>query len=80
MSTKTIAAPLPGTFYRRPAPEEPPFKNEGDPVAAGEQVGLIEVMKTFTAVLAEEAGHIRRFLVENEAPVMAGEPLYELEI
>lgn len=80
MPTKTIAAPLPGTFYRRPAPEQPPFKNEGDAVAAGEQVGLIEVMKTFTAVIAGEAGRIRRFLVENEAPVMAGEPLYELEI
>lgn len=80
MPLKTIVAPLPGTFYRRPAPEEPPFKNEGDPVAAGEQVGLIEVMKTFTAVLAEEAGRIRRFLIENEAPVMAGESLYELEV
>lgn len=80
MPTKTIAAPLPGTFYRRPAPEQPPFKNEGDAVAAGEQVGLIEVMKTFTAVIAGEAGRIRRFLVKNEAPVMAGEPLYELEI
>lgn len=80
MPRKTIAAPLPGTFYRRPAPEQPPFKNEGEPVAAGEQIGLIEVMKTFTAVLAEEAGRIHRFLVENEAPVMAGEPLYELEV
>ncbi|MGH7191422.1 MAG: acetyl-CoA carboxylase [Acetobacteraceae bacterium] len=80
MPLKTIVAPLPGTFYRRPAPEEPAFKNAGDPVAAGEQIGLIEVMKTFTAVLAEEAGRIRRFLVENEAPVMAGEPLYELEV
>ncbi|MGH7049050.1 MAG: acetyl-CoA carboxylase [Acetobacteraceae bacterium] len=80
MPLKTIVAPLPGTFYRRPAPEEPAFKNAGDPVAAGEQIGLIEVMKTFTAVVAEEAGRIQRFLVANEAPVMAGEPLYELEV
>ncbi len=80
MPLKTIVAPLPGTFYRRPAPGEPAFKNEGDPVAAGEQIGLIEVMKTFTAVLADEAGRIRRCLVQNEPPVMAGEPLYELEV
>lgn len=80
MATKTIPAPLPGTFYRRPEPDQPPFKNEGDPVAVGEPVGLIEVMKTFTQVIAEEAGRITRFLVENEAAVMAGEPLYELEI
>ena len=80
MATKTIAAPLPGTFYRRPAPDQPPFKNDGDMVAVGEPVGLIEVMKTFTQVTAEEAGRIRRFLVENEDAVMAGEPLYELEV
>jgi acetyl-CoA carboxylase biotin carboxyl carrier protein len=80
MATKTIPAPLPGTFYRRPAPDQPPFKNEGDPVAAGDPVGLIEVMKTFTQVLAEEAGRITRFLVDNEAAVMAGEPLYEIEV
>ena len=79
MATKTIAAPLPGTFYRRPAPDQPAFKNDGDSVAVGDTVGLIEVMKTFTQVTAEEAGRIRRFLVENEDAVMAGDPLYEIE-
>jgi len=49
-------------------------------VVAGEPVGLIEVMKTFTQVLAEETGRIRRFLVENEEVVMAGDPLYELDV
>jgi acetyl-CoA carboxylase biotin carboxyl carrier protein len=80
MATKTIHAPLPGTFYRRPAPDQPPFKSEGDQVTVGDPVGLIEVMKTFTNVIAEEAGRILRFLVENEDPVMAGEPLYEIEV
>ena len=80
MATKTIAAPLPGTFYRRPTPDQPPFKNEGDSVAVGETVGLIEVMKTFTQVTAEEGGRISRFLVENEDAVMAGDPLYEIEV
>lgn len=80
MPTKTVPAPLPGTFYRRPAPDQPPFKNDGDHVAIGDPVGLIEVMKTFTQVVAEEAGRITRFLVENEEPVMAGEPLYEIEV
>ena len=80
MATKTIHAPLPGTFYRSPAPDQPPFKNDGDAVAAGDPVGLIEVMKTFTQVVAEESGKILRFLVENEDPIMAGEPLYELEV
>lgn len=80
MATKTIAAPLPGTFYRRPAPDQPAFKNDGDTVAVGDAVGLIEVMKTFTQVTAEEAGRIVRFLIENEDAVMAGDPLYELDV
>jgi acetyl-CoA carboxylase biotin carboxyl carrier protein len=80
MATKTIHAPLPGTFYRRPAPDQPPFKNDGDPVTIGDPVGLIEVMKTFTQVVAEDAGRIVRFLVENEDAIMAGDPIYELEI
>ena len=79
MARKTIAAPIPGTFYRRPTPDQPPFKTEGDAVAVGDTVGLIEVMKTFTAVVAEEAGRIAAFHVENEDPVMAGQPLYDLE-
>ncbi|MCA7120600.1 MAG: biotin carboxyl carrier domain-containing protein [Acidibrevibacterium sp.] len=80
MVRKVICSPLPGTFYRRPAPDAPPFKNDGDQVGIGEPVGLIEVMKTFSQVLAEEAGRISRFLVENEGEVMAGAPLYELEV
>lgn len=80
MATKTVPAPLPGTFYRRPSPDQPPFKTEGDAVAAGDTLGLIEVMKTFTEVKAEESGRLARFLVENEDAIMAGQPLYELEV
>ena len=80
MTTKTIAAPIPGTFYRRPAPDQPPFKTEGETLAAGDVVGLIEVMKTFTPVATETGGKLLRFLLEDEDAVMAGQPLYEIEI
>jgi len=79
MAVKTVLAPIPGTFYRKPAPDQPVFKTEGDAVAVGDTVGLIEVMKSFTPVTAEEAGTIVAFHVENEDPVMAGEPLYDVE-
>jgi acetyl-CoA carboxylase biotin carboxyl carrier protein len=79
MATKAFPSPLPGVFHRAPAPDKPPFKSEGDAVAAGDTVGLIEVMKTFTPVLAEEGGRLVKFLVENEDAVMAGQPLYELD-
>jgi acetyl-CoA carboxylase biotin carboxyl carrier protein len=80
MAVKTIEAPIPGTFYRRPAPDQPVFKSEGEPVAVGDTLGLIEVMKTFTAVLAEEAGKVVAFHVQDEDPVMAGQPLYDIEV
>jgi acetyl-CoA carboxylase biotin carboxyl carrier protein len=79
MALKTIQAPIPGTFYRSASPGEPPFKGEGDAVAIGDTVGLIEVMKTFTPVIAEDAGKLVAFHVANEDPVMAGQPLYDLE-
>jgi acetyl-CoA carboxylase biotin carboxyl carrier protein len=73
-----LLSPLPGTFYRRSAPDKPPYKNDGDVVAVGDVIGLIEVMKSFNEVTADKAGTIIRFLVENEEPVMAGQPLAEI--
>ena len=75
---KQILSPLPGTFYRRPAPDKPEYKNEGDTIAVGDVVGLVEVMKSFNEVKADAAGKIIRFMVENEEPVMAGQPLLEI--
>lgn len=79
MAAKTIQAPIPGTFYRKPAPDQPPFKLEGEAVSAGETIGLIEVMKSFMPIEAEEAGKLLAFHVENEGEVVAGDPLYDLE-
>jgi acetyl-CoA carboxylase biotin carboxyl carrier protein len=75
---KEILSPLPGTFYRRPAPDKPSFKSEGDMIAVGDVIGLIEVMKSFNEVKADKAGKILKFVVDNEEPVMAGQPLVEI--
>ena len=79
MSKASIVSPLPGTFYRRPSPDEPPYKNVNDTVAEGDVIGLIEVMKSFHEVKATAAGQISAFLVENEDAVTAGQALVELE-
>lgn len=73
-----IKSPIPGTFYRKPAPEEPAFKEVGDAVAKGDTIGLVEVMKTFHEVKADADGTIASFEVENEEPVMAGMVLAKL--
>ena len=80
MATKQILSPLPGTFYRKPAPDKPPYKLDGDKVTTGEVIGLVEVMKSFNEVKADIAGRVVKFLVENEDAVMAGQPLAEVEV
>ena len=76
---KELLAPLLGVFYRKPAPDKPAYKSEGDLVAIGDVVGLIEVMKSFIEVQAEASGKIVRFAVGDEEPIMAGQVLLEME-
>jgi acetyl-CoA carboxylase biotin carboxyl carrier protein len=79
LAENTIKAQMPGTFYRRPDPESDPYVEEGDEVSAGDTVGLIEVMKNFQEVKAEEDGAISKFLVGDEESVDAGQDLVEME-
>ncbi len=79
MAKTEVLSPLPGTFYRRPAPDQPTFKEVGDSVAKGDVIGLVEVMKSFHEVKADSAGTVTAYLVDNEDAVMAGQPLLELE-
>jgi biotin carboxyl carrier protein len=75
---RTIKSPLPGTFYRSADPDSDPYVNEGDVVRPGDVVGLVEVMKTFTELKAEEEGVVERFLLESGDPVDAGQDVVAL--
>jgi acetyl-CoA carboxylase biotin carboxyl carrier protein len=79
LAENTLKAQMPGTFYRRPDPESDPYVEEGDEVSAGDTIGLIEVMKNFNEIKAEDDGKISKFLVEDEEAVDAGQDLVELE-
>jgi biotin carboxyl carrier protein len=74
----TIKAPAPGTFYRRPSPDEDVYVNEGDRVESGQVIGLVEVMKNFLEVTADRDGVLESFLVENEDLVEAGQDIAKL--
>jgi acetyl-CoA carboxylase biotin carboxyl carrier protein len=79
MSSQQVLSPLPGTFYRRPSPESPPFKEDGAAVAVGDVLGLVEVMKNFQEVTAESAGSAIRYCIEDGDAVMAGQPIAEID-
>ncbi|MEB3289619.1 MAG: acetyl-CoA carboxylase biotin carboxyl carrier protein [Leptolyngbya sp.] len=71
----TISSPMVGTFYRSPAPDEPPFVNPGDRVSTGQTVCIIEAMKLMNELEAEISGEIVEILVNNAEPVEFGQAL-----
>jgi oxaloacetate decarboxylase alpha subunit len=74
-----IEAPMVGTFYRAPHPGAPPFVEEGDPVAPGQTLCILEAMKLMNEVKADVEGIVRAILVDNAQPVEFGQLLFELE-
>jgi len=79
-STYKIVAPLAGTFYLAPSPEESPFVEVGRKVNAGDVVCIIESMKVFTELRTEQGGIVRDILVEDEDAVMRNQEIMEIEI
>lgn len=74
-----IVAGLSGIFYRAPAPGAEPFVTEGQKVAEGDRLALIEAMKMLNPVEAEISGIVRRILLADAAPVQPGMALFEIE-
>lgn len=74
-----IRAPMVGTFYRRPSPNEPPYVEEGATVKAGETLGLIEVMKLYTAIEATSAGTVNSILAEDSTLVEFNQLLFTIQ-
>lgn len=75
----TVQSPLPGVFYRRPAPDADELAKPGDEVIEGQVIGLVEVMKTFADLKATASGTLKEFLVENEDEVSVGQDIAVIE-
>jgi oxaloacetate decarboxylase (Na+ extruding) subunit alpha len=74
-----VEAPMVGTFYRASQPGAPPFVEEGDPVAPGQTLCILEAMKLMNEVKAEVEGIVRTIHVQNGQPVEFGQALFDLE-
>jgi len=74
-----VRAPIVGTFYRSPSPDADPFVEVGDVVSAGQVLCIIEAMKLMNEIEAEQAGIIRRILVDDAQPVEFDQPLFAIE-
>lgn len=71
-----ITSPLVGTFYDSPSPSAEPFVKVGDKVEKGQTIAIIEAMKLMNEIEAEYDGIVTDVLVENEAVVEYGQPLF----
>ncbi|HVH00201.1 MAG TPA: biotin/lipoyl-containing protein [Miltoncostaeaceae bacterium] len=74
-----VTSPMVGTFYRRPAPDQPPFVEEGQRVEAGDPLCLIEAMKLFNEIVAEEGGVVRTICLDDADAAEFGQLLFLLE-
>jgi acetyl-CoA carboxylase biotin carboxyl carrier protein len=75
---KFITAPLVGTVYHSPSPEDAPFVKVGDRVDENTVVCIIEAMKVMNEVKAAVSGTIAEILVSNAHPVEFGAKLIRI--
>lgn len=78
-SLKTITAPMVGTFYKSPSPEESAYVQIGDQVTPDTTVCILEAMKLFNEIQAEVAGEIVEILVEDGQMVEYGQALFKVK-
>ncbi|KGI78768.1 acetyl-CoA carboxylase biotin carboxyl carrier protein [Oleiagrimonas soli] len=71
-----VKAPMVGTFYAASTPGADPFVKVGQKVKAGETLGIIEAMKMFNQIEADNDGTVVAILVENGQPVEFDEPMF----
>lgn len=77
--TFEILAPMSGVFFRRPAPDQPPYVREGDAVKKKQVVGLLETMKVFQKVKSPGDGRVARIVAESEVPLKDGDLIMVIE-
>ena len=74
-----VTSPMVGTAYWAPEPGAKPFIEVGSKVSVGQNLLIIEAMKTMNQIPSPRAGTVTQILVEDGQPVEFGEPLVIIE-
>ncbi len=74
-----VKSPIVGTAYLTPEPGGAPYVSEGQTVAVGDTLLIIEAMKVMNPIVAPRAGKVVRVLIRGEQPVEYDEPLVVIE-
>jgi acetyl-CoA carboxylase biotin carboxyl carrier protein len=74
-----VKAPMVGTAYIAPQPDQPPFVKLGDKIEEGHVLLIIEAMKVMNQIRAPRAGRVAEILVADGTPVEYGQVLMVIE-
>ncbi len=74
-----VKAPLVGTYYEAPAPDQPPFVRVGSRVSKGDTLCIIEAMKVMNEIPAPCDGIVKAIHPSNGEMVMYGQTIVEIE-
>ena len=79
ISGNKVTAPIVGTFYAAPSPDDEPFVTVGKRVNKGDVIFIIESMKVMSEVQSEFSGVVKEILVSNAQAVEFGQPIMIIE-
>ena len=75
-----VKSPMVGTVYLSSSPEDKPFISVGQTVKEGDQLFIIEAMKTMNPVKSPFSGVVKQINIKNETPVEYDEVLAVIDI
>jgi acetyl-CoA carboxylase biotin carboxyl carrier protein len=74
-----VRAPMSGVFYRKPAPDQPPYVEVGTVVKKKQVLALLETMKVFQKVKSPVEGTVVEILAQNETPLRDNDLMFVIE-
>ncbi|MBL4697722.1 MAG: acetyl-CoA carboxylase biotin carboxyl carrier protein [Phycisphaerales bacterium] len=74
-----IESPMVGTYYNKPNPDAKNFVSVGDSIGPETVICIVEAMKVFNEIKAEQSGVIEKILVKDGDAVEFGQKMFLLK-
>lgn len=74
-----FTSPMVGSIYLASSPSAEPFVSIGKKVKSGDNIFVIDSMKTFHTLTIDKSGIIEEILVSNGSPVEYGQKLLKIK-
>tara|TARA_B100000686_G_C16589331_1_gene862469 strand:- start:21 stop:470 length:450 start_codon:yes stop_codon:yes gene_type:complete len=75
-----VKSPMVGTVYLASSPDAKPFITVGQEIKEGDQLFIIEAMKTMNPVKSPFNGVVKKIIAKNESPIEYDEVLAIIEV